>query len=48
MCVQKEIGSVIEEGNLKVKLEELDKLEELAKGISEPAWSENILKENSI
>ncbi|KAI7801263.1 polyamine-modulated factor 1 [Triplophysa rosa] len=46
--VQNEIGSVIEEGDLKVKLEELDKLEELAKGISEPAWRPSGVPEQDV
>ncbi|XP_072519967.1 polyamine-modulated factor 1 [Salminus brasiliensis] len=36
--IQEEISTMIEEGNLEVKLEELDKLEELAKVTPEPAW----------
>ncbi|XP_055034245.2 polyamine-modulated factor 1 isoform X1 [Misgurnus anguillicaudatus] len=46
--VQKEIASVIEEGELKVKLEELDKLEELAKDISEPAWRPSGVPEQDV
>ncbi|XP_066504803.1 polyamine-modulated factor 1 [Hoplias malabaricus] len=37
-AIQEDINNVIEEGNLEVKLEELDKLEDLAKNTPEPAW----------
>ncbi|XP_051715737.1 polyamine-modulated factor 1 [Ctenopharyngodon idella] len=36
--VQKEIATVIEEGDLQVRLEELDKLQELAKDTPQAAW----------
>ncbi|KAK9962901.1 hypothetical protein ABG768_006139 [Culter alburnus] len=36
--VQKEIATVIEEGDLQVRLEELDKLQELAKDTPHAAW----------
>ncbi|XP_026081184.1 polyamine-modulated factor 1-like [Carassius auratus] len=36
--VQKEISSVIDEGELQVKFEELDRLEELAKDTPQAAW----------
>lgn len=36
--VQKEISSVIEEGDMQVKFEELDQLEEMAKDTPQAAW----------
>lgn len=38
MCMQEDINKVIEEGDLQVKLEELDRLEEQAKDTPGPAW----------
>lgn len=38
LCMQEDINRVIEEGDLQVKLEELDKLEEQAKDTPGPAW----------
>ncbi|XP_051514062.1 polyamine-modulated factor 1-like [Myxocyprinus asiaticus] len=46
--VQKEIASVIEEGDLQVKLDELDNLEELAKDTSEPAWRPSGIPEQDV
>ncbi|XP_052006101.1 polyamine-modulated factor 1-like [Xyrauchen texanus] len=48
ILVQKEIASVIEEGDLQVKLEELDKLEELVKDASEPAWRPTGIPEQDV
>lgn len=36
--MQEDINRVIEEGDLQVKLEELDRLEEQAKDTPGPAW----------
>ncbi|XP_030650095.1 polyamine-modulated factor 1 [Chanos chanos] len=36
--IQEDISRVIEEGELHIKLDELDKLEELAKNTTQPAW----------
>lgn len=36
--MQDDLSNVIAEGNLEVKLEELDKLDELAKDNLKPAW----------
>ncbi|KAK7138292.1 hypothetical protein R3I94_013804 [Phoxinus phoxinus] len=46
--VQKEIATVIEEGDLQVKLEELDKLEELAKDTSRSAWRPSGVPEQDV
>ncbi|XP_067314054.1 polyamine-modulated factor 1 [Pseudorasbora parva] len=46
--VQKEITTVIEEGDLQVKLEELDKLEELAKDTSQAAWRPSGVPEQDV
>ncbi|XP_056106249.1 polyamine-modulated factor 1 [Rhinichthys klamathensis goyatoka] len=46
--VQKEIASVIEEGDLQVKLEELDKLEELAKDMPRAAWRPSGVPEQDV
>ncbi|XP_052010807.1 polyamine-modulated factor 1-like [Xyrauchen texanus] len=46
--VKKEIASVIEEGDLQVKLDELDNLEELAKDTSEPAWRPSGIPEQDV
>lgn len=36
--MQEDINKVIEEGDLQVKLDELDRLEEQAKDMPGPAW----------
>ncbi|XDV36950.1 hypothetical protein PO909_006654 [Leuciscus waleckii] len=46
--VQKEIATVIEEGDLQVKLEELDKLEELAKDTPQAAWRPSGVPEQDV
>lgn len=46
--VQKEIATVIEEGDLQVKFEELDKLEELAKETAQAAWRPSGVPEQDI
>ncbi|KAK7141610.1 hypothetical protein R3I93_015685 [Phoxinus phoxinus] len=46
--VQKEIATVIEEGDLQVKLEELDKLEELAKDTPRSAWRPSGVPEQDV
>ncbi|XP_077091951.1 polyamine-modulated factor 1 [Siphateles boraxobius] len=46
--VQKEIASVIEEGDLQVKFEELDKLEELAKDTPQAAWRPSGVPEQDV
>lgn len=38
LFMQEDINRVIEEGDLQVKLEELDRLEEQAKDTPGPAW----------
>ncbi|KAL1262332.1 hypothetical protein QQF64_007597 [Cirrhinus molitorella] len=46
--VQKEIATVIEEGELQVKFEELDKLEELAKDTPQAAWRPSGVPEQDV
>ncbi|XP_022539231.1 polyamine-modulated factor 1 [Astyanax mexicanus] len=46
--IQDEISNMIEEGNLEVKLENLDKLEELAKGTPEPTWRPSGVPEQDV
>uniref|UniRef100_A0A672RF30 Polyamine-modulated factor 1-like n=1 Tax=Sinocyclocheilus grahami TaxID=75366 RepID=A0A672RF30_SINGR len=46
--VQREISTVIEEGDLQVKLEELDRLEELAKDTPRAAWRPSGVPEQDV
>ncbi|KAI2647441.1 Polyamine-modulated factor 1 [Labeo rohita] len=46
--VQKEIATVIEEGDLQVKFEELDRLEELAKDTPQAAWRPSGVPEQDV
>ncbi|TRY98759.1 hypothetical protein DNTS_025496 [Danionella cerebrum] len=46
--VQKEIESLVEEGDLQARLEELDKLEELAKGSTQAAWRPSGVPEQDV
>ncbi|XP_076878546.1 polyamine-modulated factor 1 [Brachyhypopomus gauderio] len=47
-AIQEDINKVIEEGDLQVKLEELDKLEELAKDTPEAAWRPSGVPEQDV
>ena len=43
LCVKDDTSRLIEEGQLEVKLKELDKLERAAKKNPQPAWLVNII-----
>lgn len=44
LYVKEDISRLIEEGQLELKLNELDKLEKAAKKNPDPAWSVNSIK----
>lgn len=45
--MKEDINKLVEEGQLELKLNELDKLERAAKDGSDPAWSENHFENTS-